>query len=372
MSLPAPLRLAVLFGGSSAEHEISLRSAREVIANLDESKYEPLMVGITRDGGWLGEEDSLRLLHGENPKEEGINPFLPEGTECVFPILHGPGGEDGKLQSWLELQGLPFVGSGSVGCALAMDKIISKIILRHAGLPVLSWTEVDARELKNDVINIKEKIASLRGFPCFVKPTSEGSSIGITRAETAAELLPALEEAFRYGPRCLVEPAVHEPREFEIAILDGAEPIVSCPGEICLKDGTWYSYEEKYEKDSAELVLEPEGLHPNLIASLRANALSAFRSLRMAGMARVDFLYSSSSGRFWLNEVNAIPGFTSISMYPRLLIEAGIAFPEILDRLVSFAVENDAVAPESLVASPRSDTNRCSSESLDEASNRAP
>ena len=345
MTPPSPLRLAVLFGGPSAEHEISLRSAREVLAHLDSARYLPLLVGITREGGWLGPEASHCMLEGEDVEERGGAPFLPDDCACVFPILHGPGGEDGKIQGWLEILGVPCVGSGSVGSALAMDKILAKIVLRHAGLPVLAWTEVDARELEGDVAPLLEKIAADRGFPCFVKPTCQGSSIGITRVEDADGLLAALEEAFRHGPRALVERAVQDPREFEIAILDGSEPLVSDLGEIRLEDDSWYDYEEKYESSRAKLVLGPSGLPEALVSSMKEQALAAFRALELSGMARVDFLFASSAGRFWLNEVNTIPGFTSISMYPRLMADSGVDFTRLLDRLITLALGTREKAP---------------------------
>ncbi len=345
MPPPSPLRLAILFGGPSAEHEISLRSAREVLAHLDPSRHLPLLVGITREGGWLGPDASQRMLDGEDVEERGESPFLPDDCACVFPVLHGPGGEDGKIQGWLEILGVPCVGSGSVGSALAMDKVLAKIVLRHAGLPVLSWTEVDARELEGDVTSLLEKISADRGFPCFVKPTCQGSSIGITRVEDADGLLVALEEAFRHGPRALVEPAVQAPREFEIAILDGSEPMVSDLGEIRLEDDSWYDYKEKYESNRAELVLGPTGLPEALVSSMKEQALAAFRALELSGMARVDFIFAPSAGRFWLNEVNTIPGFTSISMYPRLMAAAGFDFTRLLDRLITQALATSEKTP---------------------------
>ena len=339
MTPPSPLRLAVLFGGPSAEHEISLRSAREVLAHLDPARYLPLLVGITREGGWLGPEASHCMLEGEDVDERGGAPFLPDDCACVFPILHGPGGEDGKIQGWLEILGVPCVGSGSVGSALAMDKILAKVVLRHSGLPVLSWTEVDARELEGDVAPLLEKIAVDRGFPCFVKPTCQGSSIGITRVEDADGLLAALEEAFRHGPRALAESAVPAPREFEIAILDGPEPVVSDLGEIRLEDDSWYDYEEKYESNRAELVVGPTGLPSALEAAMKRQAHSAFRALDLSGMARVDFLFAPSSGRFWLNEVNTMPGFTPISMYSMMWKASGRPYNQLLDELIQLGLE---------------------------------
>ena len=329
------LVLTVLFGGRSAEHAISLRSARTVVAGLAGSRYDLRLVGITREGRWLSPQASARLLAGEDPGERGGLPWLPADTDCVFPVLHGPGGEDGSVQGWLELIGVPFVGSGCAGSALAMDKSLTKHVLRSCGVRVLPWCDVVRGDWRADPQGEAARIAAQRGFPCFVKPAGQGSSIGISRVAEAAALPAALDEAFRHGERVLVEPAV-KAREYEIAVLGGEPPLVSMPGEI-VPTG-WYDFEAKYENDAAQLVVPAEDLPAPMIERLREVAREVFRVLRLSGMARVDFLLDTETGSATLNEVNTIPGFTSISMYPKLMEHAGVPFGELIDRLVGEAL----------------------------------
>jgi len=333
-----PLVLAVLFGGSSDEHEVSLRSARAVLEHLDRDRYDVRPAGITREGRWLSAQGSERLLQGLDPGEPGGAPRLPVGTECVFPVLHGPGGEDGTVQGWLQLLGMPFVGSDCAGAAASMDKSFAKRVLRDAGLPVVPWTDVTREEWEAAPEGLVRRLLRERGLPCFVKPARLGSSIGITRAETEDELRAGLRRAFVHGRHALVEKAVGEARELEIAILDGDDPVVSAPGEIVTANG-WYDYAAKYESDDVELHVPAPDLPPRLADHFREQALHAFRLLRMDGMARVDFLMDRKSGRAWVNEVNAIPGFTSISMFPRLLEHQGLSLGEVLDRLVALALQ---------------------------------
>lgn len=335
MAPSRPFKLTVLFGGRSAEHEISLRSARAVVDHLPKDRIQLHLVGIDRDGGWLSEEASARLLAGDQPGEEGGAPWLPEGTDCVFPVLHGPGGEDGTVQGWLELLDVPFVGSGSTACAAAMDKSLTKSVLRDAQVRMLSWSEFRRDQWQADREAVLAEVARDRGFPCFVKPVALGSSVGISRVADADELPAALELAFRYGERLMVEPAVRG-REYEIAVLGGAEPLVSGLGAI--RPRGWYDYEAKYLADDAELIVPANDLPPRMAASMRATALQVFRALRMEGLARVDFLLDEKTGLMYFNEVNAIPGFTSISMYPRLMAEAGVPFGELTERLVDDAL----------------------------------
>lgn len=338
--LSRPLELAVLFGGRSEEHEISLRSARAVLASLDPARHRARLVGITREGRWLSQAGSAELLEGRVPNEVGGPPALPPETACVFPVLHGPCGEDGTLQGWLELLGVPYVGSDCAGAAMAMDKSFSKHVLRSHGVPVMPWTDVSRVEWERDCDGWAAKLIRERGLPCFVKPARLGSSVGITRARTEEELRGGLDEAFRHGEYALVENAASSPRELEVAVLDGDLPVVSLPGEIRVpEEGSgWYDYANKYENDLAELLVPAAGLAPRLAEHLREISLTAFRALRMHGLARVDFLLDGGSGRFYLNEVNAIPGFTSISMYPRLMELNGVPMRELCDRLIAGAL----------------------------------
>lgn len=331
-----PLVVTVLFGGQSAEHEISLRSARAVVAHLDPTRYDIHLVGISRDGKWLGAQGSKQLLQDGSVIGPLRGPYLPEGTDVVFPVLHGPGGEDGTIQGWLELLDIPCVGSGCTGSALGMDKSLTKHVLRSAHIPVLMWTDVRYCDWSADRVKVLAEVAAQRSFPCFVKPARLGSSLGISRVEDPASLARALDAAFAFGEFVLVEPAI-VCRELEIAVLDGSPEIVSLPGEIIAQD--WYDFDSKYHTDSAELHAPTENLEPRMAEALREFALRAFRVLRLSGMARVDFLLDHHSGRYYLNEVNTIPGFTSISMYPKLMETAGVPFGQLCDRLISLAMQ---------------------------------
>mgnify|MGYP002639318118 CR=1 FL=1 len=337
-----PLVVTVLFGGRSAEHDISLRSTRAVVAHLDTARYDIRLVGITRNGDWLGEEGSQQLLADGSVSGPVRGPYLPKGTQVVFPVLHGPGGEDGTIQGWLELLDIPCVGSGCAGSAIAMDKSVAKHVLRSAHVPVLTWTDLRYRDWQADRAKMLTTVENERGFPCFVKPARLGSSLGISRVTEASELAAALELAFTYGDHVLVEPAI-ECRELEIAVLDGSPEIVSLPGEI-LADG-WYDFDSKYvSTDSAKLSAPTDNLEPRMADALRDFALRAFRVLRLSGMARVDFLLDRKSGRYYLNEVNSIPGFTSISMYPKLMEAAGVPFAQLCDRLIELALQERRVS----------------------------
>lgn len=346
-----PLRLAVLFGGRSAEHDVSLRSARAVLEHLDRGRYSVALVGITRDGGWLDERDSAALLAGEPVSGRGSHPRLPPGTECVFPVLHGPCGEDGAVQGWLELLGVPYVGADPTGSALAMDKVLAKHVLRSAGIPVLPWSDVEAGEFERDPGAVVRRVVAERGLPCFVKPARLGSSVGVSRAATEEEVRAGLSAALCHGRHALVEP-LYEARELEIAILDGDPPVVSPVGEIRPKD--WYSYEAKYLDDSAELLAPAPGLQPRFVEHLQGLALEAFRVLRLSGMARADFFLGKHNGRPVFSEVNTIPGFTAISMYPRLMALAGVPFGALCDRLVALALRRAAGRAPIAAVEPRS------------------
>ncbi|TAH34493.1 MAG: D-alanine--D-alanine ligase [Planctomycetota bacterium] len=337
MSGRAPLRLAVLFGGRSAEHDVSLASARAVLQHLDPARYDLHLAGITRSGGWLGAEASLALLNGQPVLEPGGPPSLPPGTECVFPVLHGPCGEDGTVQGWLELLGVPSVGADTTGSALAMDKSLTKHVLRSSGLPVLPWTDVEAGDFRLDPAGVCARVVEQRGLPCFVKPARLGSSIGISKVESGDAVGPALEEAFRHGRYALVEP-YYDARELEIAVLDGDPPLASPVGEI--RPRTWYSYEEKYRNSDAQLLAPAPDLHPRMVERFQELALAVFGVLRLRGMARVDFFLGRHTGRLVISEVNTIPGFTAISMYPKLMALAGVPFGALCDRLIEQATSS--------------------------------
>ena len=338
-SLQPLTRVCLMFGGTSEEHEISLRSASSVRSYLDPKRYSVSYLGITREGKWLDEENSRLMLEGKPYSETGLGrPYLPSDVEVVFPILHGTGGEDGTIQGWLEVQGTPFVGSSCLGSAIAMDKSITKHMLRSANIPVLPWQDIAIHEWRDDALQVTRDIADRFSYPLYVKPTQQGSSIGISRVESKEQLFEAIEMAFKFSDHIIAEPAA-EGTEYEVAVLDGEVPVISLPGEIAIEDG-WYDYEQKYQKDSATLSIPAETIQARMAEQLRDFSLKAFKVLRLTGYARVDFLLDKKTGRFALNEVNTIPGFTSISMFPKLMEHSGIDFSQLVDRLIALALNS--------------------------------
>jgi D-alanine-D-alanine ligase len=264
---------------------------------------------------------------------------VTDGIDVVFPVLHGPMGEDGTVQGMLELAGVPYVGSGVLGSAVAMDKAITKTILDQAGLPQLPWRLIGRKDWQRDPTEITEWIVEKLGFPCFVKPANLGSSVGISKVHDVGELAPAMNLAAHFDRRIVVEQGVVG-REIELAVLGNDEPIASIAGEIRPR-GEFYDYKAKYLDDSAELII-PAPIDGNLLGYLQELAVDAFRALDLAGLARVDFFVERDTDRVYINEVNTIPGFTSISMYPMLWAASGLPIADLVDRLVQLALERHA------------------------------
>jgi D-alanine-D-alanine ligase len=338
----AQTRLLVLFGGVSSEHEISLRSAASVIAAIDRTRYLPLLVGIRRDGTWrtgAPDRDLADIVHEGEPVAD-LRALAPD---VVFPVLHGPHGEDGTIQGLLEILGLPYVGSGVLASALCMDKVAQKHLVAAAApeVPLVLWRAVHATALEDADRrdSTLESIAAELGFPCFVKPANLGSSVGVHRVRTPDELLPALQDAARYDRSLVVEKSVPDAREIEIAVLGngGSETMVSAPGEIVLPKGVWYDYDTKYEKDVAVPKI-PADLPKATAENIRTLALRAFEVTGCRGLARIDFLLDRETGEPYLNELNTMPGFTSISMYPKMMEHAGVPYPELVHRLCELAL----------------------------------
>ncbi|MEZ4380630.1 MAG: D-alanine--D-alanine ligase family protein [Nannocystaceae bacterium] len=334
--MTARTRLLLVFGGRSSEHEVSLRSATSVRDALDRDRFELALLGIRRDGAWVtGPADAplADVIAGGEPVRDmrGLSPDL------VFPVLHGPYGEDGTFQGLLEVLGLPYVGSGVLASALCMDKAVVKRFLaaQEPTIPVVSWVEVDGHEL-GDPERAGAYAAAIRerlGFPCFVKPANQGSSIGVSKVAGADALAAALELAARYDPKIIVEQGL-ECREIELAVFGdgGPDTQVSLPGEIRVPPGTWYDYETKYVDDTATLHI-PAELPAALAERLRDLALRAFRATGCRGLARVDFFVDVRTGEPYLNEVNTMPGFTSISMYPKLMDHVGVGYTALITGL---------------------------------------
>jgi D-alanine--D-alanine ligase len=345
--MPAPQRLLLVFGGRSSEHEISLRSATEVLAALDRTRFTPVLLGVRRDGGWrTGTLEPHVSLAGIVSDGEPVTDLRALQPDLVFPVLHGPHGEDGTFQGLLEVLGLPYVGSGVLASALCMDKALFKHVLHHQTppVPVVPWVELTDRvtDTLRDRQGAIDTVTEQLGFPCFIKPSNQGSSVGVSRAVNADELLRALNLAARYDSKILVEQAV-DAREVELSVLGNGDEatIVSVPGEIGLPAGEWYDYENKYLKDVATLQI-PADLPAELVASMQDICRRAFRIAGCKGLARIDFLVDRKTMTPYLNEINTMPGFTSISMYPKLLAHGGIGYAELLTRLCDLGLAHHA------------------------------
>ncbi len=343
------LRVGIVYGGRSVEHEVSIASATSILQALDPSRYEVALIAVSTDGRWhLGGRDMLpaAVVRGAEvrlpavPGQRmlvGAEDGRPAGRlDVVLPIVHGTGGEDGSLQGFLELTGVPYVGAGVLGSALQMDKETAKRLLAGAGLPVVPWVAVPKHELASSTAAICEHAVDTLGLPLFVKPACLGSSVGIVKVQRREELAPALREAARYDTKLLIERAV-DAREIEVAVLGNHAPEASVPGEI-VPHAEFYDYESKYVDEGTELLV-PAPLDEATTARVQELALAAFRLLEGAGLARVDFFLDRENGQLWINEVNSLPGFTEVSMYPRLWQASGLPYPALLDRLIELALE---------------------------------
>jgi D-alanine-D-alanine ligase len=345
------LRIGVLFGGRSGEHEVSLASAASVIRGLDPDKYEAIPIGITKEGHWLigaGAQKMLQevLQHGQrvmmtaDPTDAAIVRLDGSGVgqrfDVVFPVMHGTFGEDGTIQGLLDLAGLPFVGAGVLGSAIGMDKDVAKRLLQVAKIPVVPWITVHRHEWERNPREIQKAIEKQFKYPVFVKPATLGSSVGMTKVHSRAELAPALNLASEFALKILVEKAMVA-REIEVSVLGNSDPQASIPGEI-VPHREFYDYAAKYLEEGTQLLI-PAKLKPAQVKKVQALAVAAFRALELSGMARVDFFLEKRGGKLFLNEVNTIPGFTSISMYPKLWEASGIPFRQLIDRLIELALE---------------------------------
>jgi D-alanine-D-alanine ligase len=357
------LRVGVIFGGRSGEHEVSIASAASVLDALDSSKYEVVPIGITHEGRWLSGADPRRLLAGaamEESADEGArvtavvvtgdptrNGLVPAGDpvgsqyaasqlDIVIPVLHGTYGEDGTLQGLLEMAGLPYAGCGVLGSALGMDKEKAKLVFQASGLPVVEWLIARRHEYERDADQLRERIERRFSYPVFVKPANMGSSVGVGKAHDATELRAALGTAFEYDVKVLIEPGLAV-RELECGVLGNDEPIASVVGEV-ISSNEFYDYRAKYVDNASRLFI-PADIPEETAQVLRAMAVRAFLALDLSGLARVDFFLDKHSGMPYVNEVNTMPGFTQISMYPKLWEASGIPYPVLLDRLITLGLE---------------------------------
>jgi len=358
------LRVGVIFGGQSGEHEVSLVSAQGIMNAMDKEKYEVIPIGITKKGRWLTSGEPMKLLKSPpsassaggdaEQAEPGARELVVRGrrdlvpgtrekgfpqVDVVFPVLHGPYGEDGTVQGLLELADLPYVGAGVLGSALGMDKIAMKAVFKNYGLPVVEHLPFKRKDWERSPETVMELIEKELGYPCFIKPANLGSSVGISKVHQRSELAPALELAARYDRRMLAERAVNA-REIEVSVLGNDEPIASVPGEI-IPCREFYDYIAKYIDDRSELII-PADLPPEMAQRIQELAIAAFLAVDCAGMARVDFMLDKDTGDLYLGELNTIPGFTPISMYPKLWEASGISYSELIDRLIELALERYA------------------------------
>lgn len=346
------LRVGVLFGGRSGEHEVSLASAASVIRGLDPEKYEPVPIGINKDGHWFAGAGAQKIL--SEVLKSGQRVMLPadpnaaslismDGThsssfivDVVFPVLHGTFGEDGTVQGLLELAGLPYVGAGVLGSAIGMDKDVQKRLCKEARIPVVDWIAVARAAWEKHPKEITAAVEKKFDYPVFVKPATLGSSVGMTKAHSRKELGPAIDLAAEFAQKIIVERAI-KGREIEVSVLGNDEPQASIPGEI-VPHREYYDYAAKYLEEGTRLLI-PAKLSATESKRFQEFAVRGFRTLELAGMARVDFFFENRTGKIYLNEVNTIPGFTSISMYPKLWEASGIPFSKLIDRLIDLALE---------------------------------
>ncbi len=346
------LRVMVIFGGRSGEHEVSLASARAIMSALCESgRYEIVPVGITREGAWISSDDPMRELESRaeehasssdhtarlTPVSEKLPVDLVGAAEVVFPVLHGPYGEDGTVQGVLELAGVPYVGSGVLASAASMDKVTMKKVFAYHGLPQVEWLGLTRKEWKVDRKKWVREIETSLGYPCFVKPSNLGSSVGISKATSTTELADALDAAAALDRRVIVEQGV-DAREIEVSVLGNEEPKVSVPGEIVVPGHEFYDYEAKYVEGGMELHA-PAQIPGGTAMEIQHIARAAYAAIDAAGMARIDFFLEHGSDRLILNEINTIPGFTPTSVYPKLWSASGLPYEQLLDRLVQLALE---------------------------------
>ena len=343
------LRVGVIYGGRSGEHEVSVASAASIFKHLDRTRYEAVPIHIEKSGRWMlagTAPDALSAAAEDRataPPQEALQPSAavsPAGLDVVFPVLHGPYGEDGTVQGLLELANVPYVGAGVLGSAVGMDKAVMKTLFAARGLPIVPHLAVLRRAWLDQPSSIAEQAADELRFPMFVKPANLGSSVGISKARSAADFTDAMELALQFDRKVVIEAAVPSARDIECAVLGNDTPEASIPGEA-VPSREFYDYEAKYLDEGLRLLI-PAPLADAHVAEIRRMAIDAFRAVDGAGMARVDFLVAGDTGKTFVNELNTIPGFTPVSMYPKLWEASGLSYPALLDRLIALALERHA------------------------------
>jgi D-alanine-D-alanine ligase len=343
------LRVGIIFGGRSGEHEVSVTSAASIFKHIDREKYEAVPILIEKTGAWNFPDEpptatsaaeviqQARAAGQRGGGAASADPaFSSLNLDVVFPVLHGPYGEDGTVQGLLELANIAYVGAGVLASAAGMDKVAMKMLFASRGLPVCAWHGFVRSEWERDRAAVLARLAGL-GLPVFVKPANLGSSVGISKVKTPGELVPAIETALGYDRKVIVEAAVPKAREIECAVLGNDDPETSLPGEI-LPAREFYDYEAKYLDEGSKTVI-PANLPPDVVANVQRLAIECFKAVDAAGLARVDFLMAGDSGEIFANEINTMPGFTTISMYSKMWEATGLAYTSLVDRLIQLALE---------------------------------
>ncbi len=348
------LRVGVLFGGKSGEHDVSLLSATSVMEAMDLEQYEVIPIGIEKDGSWRIGQSSLQMLAGimssdhtqaitrqipqafQEIEEASLAVLNPQKIDVVFPVIHGTYGEDGKLQGLFEMAEIPYVGAGVLASAIGMDKAISKKVFQQAGLPQAKYLSYHRKKLKSQETEMVAQIEEQLGYPCFVKPANLGSSVGISKAIHRQELIEALHLAAKYDEKIVIEEFV-EAREIEVAILGNHQPEASVPGEI-ISSNEFYDYRAKYVDGKSRMQI-PADLSAETAEKIREMAIQAYQAIDGSGLSRVDFFVRKESGEILLNEINTMPGFTPFSMYSKLWEHSGISYSELVSRLIELAIE---------------------------------
>ncbi|MBL8091952.1 MAG: D-alanine--D-alanine ligase [Anaerolineales bacterium] len=354
------LKVAVLFGGRSGEHDVSLMSARSVLSVLDVNRYEVYQVGITLDGNWLTGENVLEAFEKNELKDLNrvIPPTEPASRQSVFmvsltktgekletlsaidvffPVLHGPFGEDGTIQGLFELADVAYVGAGVAGSSVGMDKAIFKDVMRANNIPIVDSILALRNEIENNIDEVIAKAEAMGEYPFFTKPANLGSSVGISKCNSRSDLAEGLMDAARYDRRILIEKGVGNVREVEVSVLGNEEPMASVCGEV-LPSREFYSYESKYIDGTSGLII-PSQLPNEITEKIREYAIRAYKAIDCAGMARADFFVEVGTGKIYINELNTLPGFTSISMYPKLWQASGLTYAELVDKLIELALQ---------------------------------
>jgi D-alanine-D-alanine ligase len=341
------LHVAVLFGGRSGEHEVSLMSARSVLSVLDPAKYDVTQIGITHEGKWLTGEDVIGKFEQNkftdlehfvlSPDPSAVSRSTPQAVDVFFPVLHGTFGEDGTIQGLFELADVAYVGAGVVGSSVGMDKGVFKDVMVANNIPIVDTMVVLRAEIEKDMAAVIESAEKMTGYPIFTKPANLGSSVGVTRCNNRSDLQEGLMEAASFDRRILIQKGIQNAREIEVSVLGNDQPVASVPGEV-LPSREFYSYESKYIDGTSGLII-PANLPENVAEKICDYAVRAYIAIDCSGMARVDFFVEKDTNRIYLNELNSIPGFTKISMYPKLWDASGLPYNELVDSLIELAMQ---------------------------------